>query len=113
MPSCGDICRSERQSWSSLHGGHLSTVRARIRRRGKSMADPQNLTRKLLTDHLRAGDLVPGEDIDLAVDQILVEDATGSMTGLQFEALEAERVAVPLAVMYVDHNVLQIDDKNM
>jgi aconitate hydratase len=77
------------------------------------MADPQNLTRKLLTDHLRAGDLVPGEEIDLAVDQILVEDATGSMTGLQFEALEAERVAVPLAVMYVDHNVLQIDDKNM
>ena len=35
------------------------------------------------------------------------------MTALQFEALGAERAAVPLAVMYVDHNVLQIDDKNM
>src|SRR5215216_5755070 len=77
------------------------------------MTETQNLTRKLLADHLSAGDLVPGEEIDLAVDQILIEDATGSMTGLQFEALEAERVAVPLAVMYVDHNVLQIDDKNM
>ncbi len=78
-----------------------------------SMTGPQNLTQKLLGGHLSAGELVPGEEIDLAVDQILIEDATGSMTALQFEALEPDRVAVPLAVMYVDHNVLQIDDKNM
>src|SRR3712207_2181915 len=77
------------------------------------MAEPQNLTQKLLADHLPAGELVPGEEIDLTVDQILIEDATGSMTALQFEALEADRISVPLAVMYVDHNVLQIDDKNM
>jgi aconitate hydratase len=49
---------------------------------------------------------------DLDVDRVLIEDTTGSMTALQFEALEADRVNVPLAVMYVDHNVLQIDDKN-
>jgi aconitate hydratase len=77
------------------------------------MTETHNLTRKILARHLSAGDLVPGEEIDLAVDQILIEDATGSMTALQFEALGAERAAVPLAVMYVDHNVLQIDDKNM
>ncbi len=77
------------------------------------MSAPRNLTQKLLSDHLLEGDLVPGEEMDLTVDQILIEDATGSMTALQFEALEADRVAVPLAVMYVDHNVLQIDDKNM
>jgi aconitate hydratase len=77
------------------------------------MSGPQNLTRKLLGDHLLEGDLVPGEEMDLSVDQILIEDATGSMTALQFEVLEADRVDVPLAVMYVDHNVLQIDDKNM
>src|SRR3954447_1687096 len=77
------------------------------------MAEPQNLIQKLLAGHLLAGELVPGEEIDLAVDQILIEDATGSMTALQFEALEVDSVAVPLAVMYVDHNVLQIDDKNM
>ena len=74
---------------------------------------PRNLTQKLLGDHLLAGDLVPGEEIDVDVDQILIEDATGSMTALQFEALGADRIAVPLAVMYVDHNVLQIDEKNM
>jgi aconitate hydratase len=73
----------------------------------------QNLTHKLLGTHLLGGELVPGEEIDLGVDQVLIEDATGSMTALQFEALEPERVDVPLAVMYVDHNVLQLDDKNM
>ena len=77
------------------------------------MAEPQNLTQKLLDTHLTEGDLVPREEIDLTVDQILIEDATGSMTALQFEALGADRVSVPLAVMYVDHNVLQIDEKNM
>ena len=77
------------------------------------MNAPRNLTRKLLGDHLLEGDLVLGEEMDLTVDQILIEDATGSMTALQFEALGADSVAVPLAVMYVDHNVLQIDDKNM
>ena len=50
------------------------------------MTKPQNLTRKLLADHLSAGELTPGEEIDLTVDQILIEDATGSMTALQFEA---------------------------
>jgi aconitate hydratase len=79
----------------------------------ENMAEPRNLTQKLLGAHLAEGDLVPGEEIDLTVDQILIEDATGSMTALQFEALGIDRVTVPLAVMYVDHNVLQIDDKNM
>jgi aconitate hydratase len=77
------------------------------------MAEAQNLVQKLLSAHLLAGELIIGEEIDLAVDQILIEDATGSMTALQFEELGADRVDVPLAVMYVDHNVLQIDDKNM
>ncbi len=77
------------------------------------MTEPRSLTRKLLANHLLAGELVPGEELDLSVDQILIEDATGSMTALQFEALGVDRINVPLAVMYVDHNVLQIDDKNM
>jgi len=77
------------------------------------MTEPQNLTRKLLAGHLSKGELVVGEEVDLDVDQVLIEDATGSMTALQFERLGAEIVEVPLAVMYVDHNVLQTDGKNM
>jgi aconitate hydratase len=72
-----------------------------------------NLTRKLLETHLVKGTLIAGEQIDLAVDQILVEDATGTMAALQFEALEIDRVAVPLTVMYIDHNVIQFDHKGM
>ena len=63
------------------------------------MSAPRNLTQKVLGDHLLEGDLVAGEELDLRVDQILIEDATGSMTALQFEALGADSVSVPLAVM--------------
>ena len=77
------------------------------------MGRAASLTHKLIDGHLVGGELVAGQDITVAVDQILVEDATGTMTGMQFELLGAPEVAVPLAVMYVDHNVLQIDDKNM
>lgn len=75
------------------------------------MAD--NLTRRILREHLVAGHLEPGTDITVRPDQILIEDATGTMTAMQFEQLGVDSIGVPLAVMYIDHNVLQIDDKNM
>jgi aconitate hydratase len=71
------------------------------------------LTYKILRRHLIAGELVTGQDITVRPDQILIEDATGTMAAMQFEELGVDSVQVPLAVMYVDHNVLQIDDKNM
>jgi aconitate hydratase len=77
------------------------------------VAAPRTLTRKLLEAHLREGRLEPGEDIELDVDQVLLEDATGTMAGMQFEELGVDRVQVPLAVCYVDHNVLGLDNRNM
>ena len=79
----------------------------------RAVPAPRNLTHKLLESHLTAGRLEAGEEITIALDQVLVEDATGTMTGMQFEAMEVDRVRVPLAVMYVDHNVIQLDHKNM
>jgi len=67
------------------------------------------LTGKLIESHLEDSD---DELLALRLDQVLIEDATGTMAGLQFEPLARERSSVPLAVCYVDHNVLQIDDKN-
>jgi aconitate hydratase len=81
--------------------------------RSRETAVVENLTRTLLAAHRRRGSLEPGTDVTLAVDQVLIEDATGGMTCLQFEALGADRVAVDPAVLYVDHNVLQIDERNM
>lgn len=73
----------------------------------------RSLTHRILAEHRREGELAAGRPLLLDVDQVLVEDATGSMTALQFEELGVERVAVDPAVMYVDHNVLQVDDRNM
>jgi aconitate hydratase len=72
------------------------------------MAEPRTLTEKIISEHLVAS---TEEEIELRVDQILLEDATGTMACLQFERLGLERVAVP-TVSYVDHNVLQFDNKN-
>jgi aconitate hydratase len=71
-----------------------------------------NLTHRLLSKSLVDGELRAGEEVHLMPDQVLIEDATGSMTYMQFESLGVERVKVPLAVMYVDHNVLQVDELN-
>ena len=68
----------------------------------------QTLTAKIISDHL-VGERE--EEIELGVDEILLEDATGTMACLQFEQLGPDRVAVP-TVSYVDHNVIQFDNRN-
>ena len=71
-----------------------------------------SLARAILEEHLTRGDLVPGREIAISVDQALAQDATGTMAMMQFELFERERVEVETAVVYVDHNILQIDFKN-
>lgn len=72
----------------------------------------ENLTRKLIADHLVSGRMIPGEEIAISVDQALTQDATGTMAYLQFEALGFPRVRTKLAVSYVDHNTLQTGFEN-
>jgi aconitate hydratase len=71
-----------------------------------------SLAQTILEEHLVRGELVPGTEIALRVDQALAQDATGTMAMMQFELFEVERVQVETAVVYVDHNILQIDFKN-
>jgi aconitate hydratase len=71
-----------------------------------------SLARTILEEHLVRGDLTPGSEIALRVDQTLAQDATGTMAMMQFEGFGRERVEVATAVVYVDHNILQIDFKN-
>ncbi|MCI0722666.1 MAG: aconitase family protein, partial [Acidobacteria bacterium] len=73
---------------------------------------PDNVTLKILRSHLERGTPQPGQEIAVRVDQTLLQDATGTMAALQFEELGLQRVAVPLAVQYVDHNMIQLDFKN-
>ncbi len=72
----------------------------------------ESLTRKILREHQVGGAESPGEEIALRVDQVLLQDATGTMADLEFLELGDEPVKVPLAVQYVDHNTLQLDFKN-
>jgi aconitate hydratase len=71
-----------------------------------------SLARSILEEHLVRGELVPGTEIGLRVDQTLAQDATGTMAMMQLELFGVERVQVETAVVYVDHNILQIDFKN-
>lgn len=71
-----------------------------------------NLTQKLIQSHLVSGEMVPGEEIALRIDQTLSQDATGTLSYLQFEAIGVPRVRTQLSVSYVDHNMLQGDFRN-
>ncbi len=72
----------------------------------------KNLTRKILESHLVEGKMIIGEEIGVRIDQILLQDATGTMAMLEFEALGIDGIKAELAVQYVDHNILQTDNKN-
>ncbi len=67
----------------------------------------KNLVYKILESHLVEGKLEPGTEIAIRIDQTLTQDATGTMTYLQFEAMDVPRVKTELSVSYVDHNTLQ------
>jgi aconitate hydratase len=72
----------------------------------------ENLTRKILRAHLVSGEMTPGKEIAIRIDQTLTQDATGTMAYLQFEAMGIPRVKTEVSVSYVDHNMLQDDFKN-
>ena len=72
----------------------------------------QTLTEKILDDHLVEGELTPGEEIGIEIDQTLTQDTTGTMVWLQFEALGLEDVQTELAAQYCDHQTYQFDFKN-
>ncbi|MGH3170910.1 MAG: aconitate hydratase, partial [Trebonia sp.] len=72
----------------------------------------RNVAQQLIASHLVSGDMRPGAEIALSVDQTLTQDATGTLVMLELEALGLDRVKTGLSVQYVDHNLLQADSKN-
>ncbi|OBA60650.1 aconitate hydratase [Nocardia sp. 852002-20019_SCH5090214] len=73
---------------------------------------PRNVAQKLIGSHLVSGRMHPGEEIALRIDQTLTQDATGTLVMQELEALGLDRVRTELSAQYVDHNLLQTDDKN-
>ena len=72
----------------------------------------KNIVEKIFEAHRVYGDLKIDTPVGLKVDQVYTQDATGTMTWLQFEAIGIDRVKIPLAVSYVDHNMIQSNYMN-
>lgn len=72
----------------------------------------KTLAYKILENHLVEGNLTPGEEITIKIDQTLTQDSTGTMVYLQLEAMEVEKVKTELSVAYIDHNTLQTGFEN-
>ena len=71
-----------------------------------------NITQKIIKNHLVSGEMIPGEEISIKIDQTLTQDATGTMAYLQLEAMGIERVRTECSVAYIDHNTLQTGFEN-
>ena len=71
-----------------------------------------SIAEKIIRAHLVEGDMTPGSDIALRIDQTLTQDATGTMAYLEFETMGVERVRTERSVAYIDHNTLQCGFEN-
>ena len=72
----------------------------------------KTLAQKIIAAHLVAGDMTPGSEVAIRIDQTLTQDATGTMAYLEFETMGIPRVKTELSVAYVDHNTLQCGFEN-
>lgn len=70
------------------------------------------LAQKIIKAHLLSGEMTPGADVGLRIDQTLTQDATGTMAYLEFEAMGVPRVKTERSVAYIDHNTLQTGFEN-
>nr|WP_084436136.1 aconitate hydratase [Aldersonia kunmingensis] len=71
-----------------------------------------SVAKQLIESHLVSGEMKPGEEIAIRVDQTLTQDATGTLVMQELEALDLDRAKTEVSVQYVDHNLLQADEKN-
>ena len=72
----------------------------------------KTIAQKIIASHLVSGDMTPGSEVALRIDQTLTQDATGTMAYLEFETMGIPRVRTELSVAYVDHNTLQSGFEN-
>lgn len=70
------------------------------------------LSEKIIKKHLVTGEMLPGKEIGIKIDQTLTQDSTGTMAYLQFEAMNVDKVKTKLSVAYIDHNMLQSGPEN-
>ena len=70
------------------------------------------IAQKIIKAHCLSGDMTPGSEVALKIDQTLTQDATGTMAYLEFETMGIPRVRTERSVAYIDHNTLQSGFEN-
>ena len=70
------------------------------------------IAQKIIQAHCLSGDMTPGSEVALKIDQTLTQDATGTMAYLEFETMGIPRVRTERSVAYIDHNTLQSGFEN-
>ena len=70
------------------------------------------IAQKIISSHLLSGDMTPGSEIGLRIDQTLTQDATGTMAYLALENIGIPRVKTEKSIAYIDHNTLQCGFEN-
>ena len=73
---------------------------------------PFTVAQKIIREHLKKGKMIQGEEITIGIDQTLTQDATGTMTYLELEALGIDKIKTKRSVAYIDHNTLQSGPEN-
>lgn len=75
-------------------------------------APPFNLAQQLIRRHLVSGEMEPGSEIALHIDQALLQDVLGTLVMLELEAMGLDRVHTQPSVQYIDHGLVQADNLN-
>src|SRR3954452_22131092 len=93
-------------------GARLRGCLLRGRSTRRSLMPGQTLTRKLIDAHFVERDPTAGEEIALRIDQTLPQEATGTLVMQELEAIGLDRAGTDVSAQYVDHNLLQDDERN-
>ena len=73
----------------------------------------KTLAYKILENHLVEGNLTPGEEITIKIDQTLTQDSTGTMVYLQLEAMDIDKVQTELSVSETRRTVFQAGQRHL
>ncbi len=72
----------------------------------------RNIVEKIIENHLISGEMKPGNEVTIRINQTLTQDATGTMTYLQLESMKPSKLATEISVSYVDHSTIQTGFEN-
>ncbi|HSP57830.1 MAG TPA: aconitate hydratase [Halomonas sp.] len=73
---------------------------------------PETLSHQLIAAHRISGDMTPGSEIALTIQQALLQDILGTLVMLELDAMGLDRVHTSPSVQYIDHTLIQQDNIN-